>query len=93
MSVNLTANFLSNARGLTLSDGGSVTWSINHNTNAITATVNGSPTWPINTGWGTPTGGSVQNNFAAGSGQTMAVASAAIAEIIAVLKTAGIIGA
>lgn len=93
MSVSLTNNFFLNARGLTLADGGGVTWSINKNTNAISATVSGASAWPINTGWGTPTGGSVQNNFAAGAGQTMAVASAAIAEIIAVLKSAGIIGA
>lgn len=45
------------------------------------------------TGWGTPVGGSVQNNFTAGSGQTMAVISAAVAEILVVLKAKNIIGA
>lgn len=39
MSVFLTSNFLKNTRGLTLSDGGGVTWAINKNTNVITATV------------------------------------------------------
>lgn len=38
MSVNLTSNFLSHARGFTLADGGGITWSINKATNAITAT-------------------------------------------------------
>lgn len=38
MTVTLTSNFFQNARGLTLADGGGVTWSINKNTNAITAT-------------------------------------------------------
>lgn len=41
MSINLTANFLSNSRGITLLDGGGITWSINKNTNAITGTVSG----------------------------------------------------
>lgn len=45
------------------------------------------------TGWGTPTGGSVENNFAASGSQTMAVCSAAVAQIIAVLKAVGILGA
>lgn len=44
MSINLTANFLSNSRGITLLDGGGITWSINKNTNAITATSGGSGT-------------------------------------------------
>lgn len=92
MSINLTSAFLSNARGLQLSDGGGVTWSMDPNTNAITATIDGSPTWPINTGWGTPTGGSVANNFS-GSAATLPQTSAALAEIIAVLLSAGIIGA
>ncbi len=38
MSVSLTNNFLSNARGLTLQDGGGLTWTIDPNTNAITGT-------------------------------------------------------
>lgn len=41
MSVLLTSNFFANARGLTLLDGGGITWSINPNTNAITATGSG----------------------------------------------------
>lgn len=36
MSVNLTSNFLANARGITLLDGGGITWTINPSTNAIT---------------------------------------------------------
>lgn len=48
MSVNLTANFLSNARGITLLDGGGITWSINKNTNAITAAGGGTPS-PLTT--------------------------------------------
>ncbi|HEV2178326.1 MAG TPA: hypothetical protein VGU20_31015 [Stellaceae bacterium] len=39
MTVNLTANFFKNARGVTLTDGGGITWSINKNTNAVTGTV------------------------------------------------------
>lgn len=38
MSVNLTRNFFSNARGVTLADGGGITWSINQATNVITGT-------------------------------------------------------
>lgn len=41
MTINLTKNFLSNSRGLSLTDGGGVVWSINKNTNSITATVSG----------------------------------------------------
>lgn len=41
MSVFLNNNFLLNSRGLTLLDGGGLTWSINKNTNAITATGTG----------------------------------------------------
>lgn len=37
MTVKLTGNFLRNARGITFTDGGGITWSINSNTNAITA--------------------------------------------------------
>lgn len=44
-------------------------------------------------GWGTPTGASVEANFAAGSGQTMAVISAAVAKIITDLKAFGIYAA
>lgn len=36
MTVALTSKFLSNARGLQLTDGGGVVWSINKNTNSIT---------------------------------------------------------
>lgn len=41
MSVSLTNNFLANARGITLTDGGGIVWSINKATNAITGTVSG----------------------------------------------------
>lgn len=41
MSVSLTNNFLSNARGITLTDANGVTWSINKKTNSITASVSG----------------------------------------------------
>jgi len=43
MSVSLTSNFFRNARGLTLLDGGGITWSINANTNAISGSVSGAP--------------------------------------------------
>jgi len=92
MTVALTSNFLTNARGLQLTDGGGITWSINKNTNAITATVNGASTWPINTGWGTPTGNGILANFP-GASATLAQATEVIAELIAVLKSAGMIGA
>lgn len=36
-SVFLTSNFFKNARGLTISDGGGVTWSFNKNTNTLSA--------------------------------------------------------
>lgn len=38
MSVVLTSNFFRNARGLTLANGGGITWSFNANTNTITGT-------------------------------------------------------
>lgn len=38
MTVNLTANFFGNARGLTLADSGGITWAFNKNTNTLTAT-------------------------------------------------------
>jgi hypothetical protein len=41
VTVALTSNFFSNARGLTLLDGGGITWSINKNTNAISASGSG----------------------------------------------------
>lgn len=37
MTVSLTSNFLTQARGLTFEDTGSVTWAINKNTNQISA--------------------------------------------------------
>lgn len=92
MSVSLTSNFLRNTRGITLGDGGGVTWSISKNTNVITGTINGSPTWPIASGFGTPTGNSVIANFP-GASATLAQTSATVAEILAVLKSAGIIAA
>lgn len=47
---------------------------------------------PQSSGWGTPTGASVSSNFS-GSGATLAQTSAAVAELIAVLKSLGILGA
>ncbi len=44
------------------------------------------------TGWGTPTGGSVQNNFAGGAA-TLGTLGAAVAQIITVLKAIGFLGA
>lgn len=38
MSINLTGNFFANSRGLTISDGGGITWAFNKNTNTLTAT-------------------------------------------------------
>lgn len=42
MTVKLPSNFLANARGFTLLDGGGVTWSINKNTNEISAVASSS---------------------------------------------------
>lgn len=39
MSISLSSNFFSNARGVTFADGGGVTWSFNKNTNTLTAAV------------------------------------------------------
>jgi hypothetical protein len=44
------------------------------------------------TGWGTPTGASIQNNFAGGAA-TLATLGAAVAKIITDLKTFGLYGA
>lgn len=38
MTVKLTSNFFSNARGITFADGGGLVWSLNANTNTIAAT-------------------------------------------------------
>jgi hypothetical protein len=46
---------------------------------------------PASTGWGTPTGGSVENNFS-GSAAPLTTCSAAIAQLIAVLTAKGILG-
>lgn len=55
--------------------------------------VNGATSPPAKlTGWGTPTGGSVVNNFP-GSTATLAQCGEAISEIIATLKAMGIFGA
>lgn len=45
----------------------------------------------ISTGWGVPTGGSVQTNFAAGAA-TLPQTAAALAQLISDLTTAGVIG-
>lgn len=55
--------------------------------------VNGNSPPAQSTGWGTPTGGSVQNNYAAGVGATLLATSDAVAQIITVLKQVGILGA
>lgn len=44
------------------------------------------------TGWGTPTGASIQNNFAGGAA-TLATLGAAVAKLITDLKTFGLYGA
>lgn len=44
------------------------------------------------TGWGNPIGASVSPNFTAGSGQTMAVVSAVVAQLIKDLKAFGVYG-
>lgn len=54
--------------------------------------VNGSAAPAQSTGWGTPTGGAVENNFAASGSASMATVSAALAQIIAVLKANGFLG-
>lgn len=41
MTVALTQNFLTNARGITFEDSASVTWSFNSNTNELTAAASG----------------------------------------------------
>ena len=53
--------------------------------------VNGNSPPAQSTGWGTPTGAAVENNYA-GASATLAVTSAAVAEIITVLKNVGILG-
>lgn len=37
MSISLTSNFFKNARGLTISDGGGITWAFNKSTNTLSA--------------------------------------------------------
>lgn len=91
MSVAFTGNFLSNAYGIKFKDSVSVAWTFNKNTNELTATAGGAAASPDSTGWGTSTGGLVENNFAGGSA-SLAVTSAAVAKIIAALKTFGILG-
>lgn len=44
------------------------------------------------TGWGTPTGGSVQNNFS-GAGASLAATSAAVAQLLSIFKAVGFLGA
>lgn len=45
----------------------------------------------VSTGWGTPTGAAVQNDYS-GSSATLAETSAALAELITALKALGILG-
>lgn len=54
--------------------------------------VNGATPPSQSTGWGTPTGGAVSSNFAGGSA-SLATTTAAVAQLIAVLKAVGILGA
>jgi hypothetical protein len=92
MTVALTSNFLRNARGITFKDAG-VTWAMNGSTNEITGSASGSSSsWPVASGFGTPTGASVVTDFD-GTGATTAQMQATIAEILAVLKAAGMIAA
>jgi len=56
------------------------------------SSVNGASPPSQVTGWGSPTGASVQNNYS-GSAATLAQTSAAVAEIIAYLKSKGDFGA
>jgi hypothetical protein len=53
--------------------------------------INGNSPPAQSTGWGTATGGSVANNFS-GSGATLAQTSAAVAELITLLKAFGLLG-
>jgi hypothetical protein len=55
--------------------------------------VNGNAPPAQSTGWGTPTGGSVQNNYTAGVSATLLSTSDAVAQIITVLKAVGFLGA
>lgn len=54
--------------------------------------VNGNSPPAQSTGWGTPTGAAVENNFAGGTA-SLAITSAAVAQIIAYLKAKGDFGA
>ena len=92
MSFNLTGNFLGNCRGIAFADGGGVTWTFNKNTNTASASITGGSSWPLATGFGTPTGNSVVANFS-GTAATTSQMQATIAEILVVLKAAGIIAA
>ena len=80
-----------------ISTGGNVTGAVVKGTTSLLSSggigLNGSAAQAQVTGWGTPTGASVEANFAAGSGQTMAVISAAVAKIITDLKACGFYGA
>lgn len=77
-------------------DGGSAALSIGTGTgNPVTLTgglgINGNAPPAQSTGWGAPTGAAVENNFAGGTA-SLAVTSAAVAEIITVLKAVGFLG-
>lgn len=109
MSVNLTSNFLKNARGLTLTDGGGITWAINKNTNSITATTSGGTTGTIlATGgigvWGSAAPGAQPTGYGTPTGAaltasfaagsiTLAQLAAEVAQLILDLKKYGFIGA
>lgn len=92
MSFSLASNFFLNARGVTFADGGGITWTFNPNTNTIEGSTSGGSAWPIASGFGTPTGAAVVANFS-GTAATNAQMQATIAEILTVLKSAGIIAA
>jgi hypothetical protein len=53
--------------------------------------INGASAPAQSTGWGTPTGGAVSSNFA-GASATLAQTSAAVAQLITLLKSFGLLG-
>ena len=80
---NGAADWLTVSRTIVAASGAKFSCMISMNGNAVPAQ---------STGWGTPTGGSVQNNFA-GSSATLASTGAAVAQIITILKNFGLLAA
>lgn len=109
MAVSLTSNFLQNARGLTLADGGGITWSIDLNTNKITGTTTGGTTntilavkgigvWNSSAPASQPTGygtptGAALTSSFAAGSITLAQLAAEVAQLILDLKKYGFIAA